>query len=42
MDKSTVINVNESVTQNTGKSIEQLILRIVVLYLFGTEHMGMI
>jgi hypothetical protein len=43
MDKSTVININESVTETTGKSLEQLILRILVLYLFGEQHLvGMI
>lgn len=43
MDKSTVINVNESVTEQTGKSMEQWLLRIVVMYLlFGDKAMGMI
>ena len=43
MDKSTVINVNESVTESTGKSMEQWLLRIVVLYLlFGDNALGMI
>ena len=43
MDKSTVINLNESVTETTGKSLAQLILRILVLYLFGEQHLvGMI
>ena len=43
MDKSTVININESITETTGKSLEQLILRILVLYLFGEQHLvGMI
>jgi hypothetical protein len=43
MDKSTVINVNESVQESTGKSMEQWLLRIVVMYLlFGDKAMGMI
>jgi hypothetical protein len=43
MDKSTVINVNEQVSETTGKSMEQWLLRIVVLYLlFGDKAMGMI
>ena len=43
MDKSTVINVNESVQETTGKSMEQWLLRIIVLYLlFGDKAMGMI
>ena len=43
MDKSTVINVNESITETTGKTTEQWLLRIVVLYLlFGDKAMGMI
>ncbi len=43
MDKSTVINVNESVTESTGKSVEQWLLRIVVLYLlFGENAVGLI
>jgi hypothetical protein len=39
MDKSTVINVNESVTETTGKTLEQWILRVIVLYLLGQEHL---
>jgi hypothetical protein len=43
MDKSTVINVNESITETTGKTTEQWLLRLVVLYmLFGEKAMGMI
>tara|TARA_R110000824_G_scaffold373566_2_gene563966 strand:+ start:1604 stop:1735 length:132 start_codon:yes stop_codon:yes gene_type:complete len=43
MDKSTVINVNESIQETTGKNMEQWLLRIVVLYLlFGDQAMGMI
>jgi hypothetical protein len=43
MDKSTVINVNESITETTGKTTEQWLLRLVVLYLlFGDKAMGMI
>jgi hypothetical protein len=43
MDKSTVINVNEQVSETTGKSMEQWLLRIVVLYLlFGDKAQGMI
>ena len=43
MDKSTVINVNESITETTGKTTEQWLLRIVVLYLlFGDKAMGLI
>jgi len=43
MDKSTVINVNESVTQTTGRSVEQLIVRAILLYLlFGEKAIGMI
>jgi len=43
MDKSTVINVNESITETTGKNMEQWLLRIVVMYLlFGDKAMGMI
>ena len=43
MDKSTVINVNESIQETTGKNMEQWLLRIVVLYLlFGDKAMGMI
>ena len=39
MDKSIIINANDSVTQTTGKNIEQWLLRIVVLYLLGQEHL---
>jgi|TARA_R100001163_G_C4961906_1_gene125379 hypothetical protein len=39
MDKSIVINANESITQTTGKTTEQWILRIIVLYLLGQEHL---
>jgi len=43
MDKSTVINVNESITATTGKTTEQWLLRIIVLYLlFGEKAMGMV
>ena len=43
MDKSTVINVNESITQSTGKTTEQWLLRIIVLFLlFGEKAQGMI
>ena len=43
MDKSTVINVNESITETTGKTTEQWLLRLIVLYLlFGDKAMGMI
>tara|TARA_Y100000296_G_C4974582_1_gene157602 strand:+ start:80 stop:211 length:132 start_codon:yes stop_codon:yes gene_type:complete len=43
MDKSTVINVNESITETTGKTTEQWLLRLVVLYLlFGDKAMGMV
>jgi len=43
MDKSTVINVNESITETTGKTTEQWLLRLVVLYLlFGDKAQGMI
>ena len=41
--KSIVINANETVTESTGKSMEQWLLRIVVMYLlFGDKAMGMI
>ena len=41
--KSTVINVNESVIETTGKTTEQWLLRIIVLYLlFGEKAQGMI
>ena len=39
MDKSIIINANDSVTQSTGKNIEQWVLRVVVLYLLGQEHL---
>ena len=43
MDKSTVINVNESITETTGKTTEQWLLRIIVLYLlFGEKAQGML
>jgi|TARA_R110000824_G_scaffold127121_1_gene287114 hypothetical protein len=43
MDKSIVINANESITQTTGKTTEQWLLRIIVLYLlFGEKAQGMI
>ena len=43
MDKSTVINVNESITETTGKTTEQWLLRLVVLYLlFGDKAIGMV
>jgi hypothetical protein len=43
MDKSTVINVNESITETTGKTTEQWLLRLVVLYLlFGDKAQGMV
>jgi hypothetical protein len=43
MDKSTVINVNESITETTGKTTEQWVVRLCVLYLlFGDKAMGMI
>ena len=41
--KSIVINANETVTESTGKSMEQWLLRIVVMYLlFGDKAMGMV
>lgn len=41
--KSIVINANETVTESTGKSMEQWLLRIVVMYLlFGDKAIGMV
>jgi hypothetical protein len=41
--KSIVINANETVTESTGKSMEQWLLRLVVMYLlFGEQAIGMI
>jgi hypothetical protein len=41
--KSIVINANETVTESTGKSMEQWLLRLVVMYLlFGDQAIGMI
>jgi hypothetical protein len=43
MDKSTVINVNESVQESTGRPLDAWLVRICVLYLlFGDKAMGMI
>ena len=43
MDKSIVINANETITQTTGKTTEQWLVRICVMYLlFGEKALGMI
>jgi hypothetical protein len=43
MDKSIIINANDSVQNTTGKNMEQWLLRLVVMYLlFGDKAMGMI
>jgi hypothetical protein len=41
--KSIVINANETVQDMSGKSLEQWLLRVCVMYLlFGDRAMGMI
>ena len=43
MDKSIVINANESVQTMSGRSLDAWLVRICVLYLlFGDKAMGMI
>jgi hypothetical protein len=41
--KNIIINANESVQDMSGKSLEQWLLRVCVMYLlFGEKAMGMI
>jgi len=41
--KSIVINANETIQEASGRSLEQWLLRVCVMYLlFGEKAMGMI